>query len=409
MTDKKDETKKDEVKAPQAAVAIQVNDRGLVLKTLDDMWRYANYVVRAGIAPKGFETPEGVVVALQAGAEHRLTPMQSLQCIAVINKRPCFYGDAVPGMVESSGLQEYGFSKKVGERNPDGSYPDAYGYRYTTKRKGRDEYSYDFLVTDAKKAKLWGKEGPWTFYPDRMLLNRARTFCIRDVYPDVMAGLLTVDEANNIVNADSEGVDEDKSRTLENVIPVWQDIMIKQPTNQSVEVVPHQDADPKVNTIPDDILTFGLYLHDSSESLVCFLPKSHRLGVLTRDELNHYIETRMERFVSLTAEAGDISIHHATTIHYSKKNQTKHPRYTFYLTFRDIENLTQEKIWEKQWILSRQALFVYALKEYAPHYLKKYFSDNKYEQLQPYLDTLNFRLVHDTPKIKYKFESVFIK
>ena len=197
--------------------------------------------------------------------------------------------------------------------------------------------------------------------------------------------------------------------TLENVIPVWQDIMIKQPTNQSVEVVPHQDADPKVNTIPDDILTFGLYLHDSSESLVCFLPKSHRLGVLTRDELNHYIETRMERFVSLTAEAGDISIHHATTIHYSKKNQTKHPRYTFYLTFRDIENLTQEKIWEKQWILSRQALFVYALKEYAPHYLKKYFSDNKYEQLQPYLDTLNFRLVHDTPKIKYKFESVFIK
>ena len=213
MTDKKDETKKDEVKAPQAAVAIQVNDRGLVLKTLDDMWRYANYVVRAGIAPKGFETPEGVVVALQAGAEHRLTPMQSLQCIAVINKRPCFYGDAVPGMVESSGLQEYGFSKKVGERNPDGSYPDAYGYRYTTKRKGRDEYSYDFLVTDAKKAKLWGKEGPWTFYPDRMLLNRARTFCIRDVYPDVMAGLLTVDEANNIVNADYEVVDDDKSRT----------------------------------------------------------------------------------------------------------------------------------------------------------------------------------------------------
>ncbi len=213
MTEKKDEKKKDEEKVQETAVAIQVNDRGLVLRTLDDMWRYANYVVRAGIAPKGLETPEGVVVALQAGAEHRLTPMQSLQCIAVINKRPCFYGDAVPGMVESSGLQEYGFSKKVGERNPDGSYPDNYGYRYTTKRKGRDEYSYDFLVIDAKKAKLWGKEGPWTFYPDRMLLNRSRTFCIRDVYPDVMAGLLTVDEASNMVNADYEVVDDDKSRT----------------------------------------------------------------------------------------------------------------------------------------------------------------------------------------------------
>ncbi len=222
-TPKQEETAvvKQDVKAPMLT-----SQKGLVLTSLDDMWRFAGYVVRSGLTPKGLEKPEAVVIALQMGYELGLPPMQSLQNIAVINGRPCVWGDAVPGLIEASHKQEYGYPTKIGKRNPDGSFPDSYGYRYTTKRIGREEYSYEFTVADAKKASLWGKQGTWTFYPDRMLLNRARTFCLRDVFPDVLRGLVTDDEAKNMVDADFT-VEETKSRTEKLV-----DIVTNQPNSQ---------------------------------------------------------------------------------------------------------------------------------------------------------------------------------
>ncbi len=190
-------------KKTTAVSVIPTSGHGLQLRSLDDMWRFAGYVIRSGFAPKG-DTPEAVVVKFQMGAELGITPMQAMQNIAVINGRPSLWGDIVPGLAEASGQQEYGYAEKIGQRNTDGAYPDGYGFRYVTKRRGRKEYSYDFTVDDAKKARLWGKEGPWTFYPDRMLLNRARTFCLRDVYPDILKGLRTVEENRDLPMVDAE-------------------------------------------------------------------------------------------------------------------------------------------------------------------------------------------------------------
>ena len=51
---------------------------------------------------------------------------------------------------------------------------------------------------DAKKAGLWGKQGPWSQYPNRMLLMRARTYAYRDCFPDRMRGMLTAEEAHDM-------------------------------------------------------------------------------------------------------------------------------------------------------------------------------------------------------------------
>jgi hypothetical protein len=54
-----------------------------------------------------------------------------------------------------------------------------------------------FSVADAKRAGLWGKSGPWTQYPRRMLQLRARGFALRDAFPDVLKGLVTAEEAQD--------------------------------------------------------------------------------------------------------------------------------------------------------------------------------------------------------------------
>jgi hypothetical protein len=54
-----------------------------------------------------------------------------------------------------------------------------------------------FSVEDAKRAGLWGKQGPWSAYPKRMMQMRARGFALRDAFPDVLKGLITAEEAED--------------------------------------------------------------------------------------------------------------------------------------------------------------------------------------------------------------------
>ncbi len=65
-------------------------------------------------------------------------------------------------------------------------------------RRGEAPQRRTFSVADAKRAGLWGKSGPWTQYPDRMLQLRARGFAIRDVFPDALRGVMTREEAEDM-------------------------------------------------------------------------------------------------------------------------------------------------------------------------------------------------------------------
>jgi hypothetical protein len=66
------------------------------------------------------------------------------------------------------------------------------------KRRGYSKpTTVTFTVADAKKAGLWGKQGPWQQYPRRMLQLRARGFALRDAFPDVLRGLVTAEEAQD--------------------------------------------------------------------------------------------------------------------------------------------------------------------------------------------------------------------
>ena len=52
----------------------------------------------------------------------------------------------------------------------------------------------------AKQAGLWGKPGPWSQYPDRMMLARARAFAYRDGFADVLKGVRSIEEENDIAS-----------------------------------------------------------------------------------------------------------------------------------------------------------------------------------------------------------------
>lgn len=166
--------------------------RGLALATIGDAMKFGEMVANSDFAPKDFRgKPASCVLAIQAGAEIGLSPMQALQSIAVVNGRPAVFGDAALAVVKASLVCEYVTEAVDG----DGEQMVA---TCTAKRRGYPSATVvKFSVADAKKAGLWGKSGPWTQYPKRMLQMRARGFALRDAFPDVLKGLVTAEEAQD--------------------------------------------------------------------------------------------------------------------------------------------------------------------------------------------------------------------
>ena len=166
--------------------------RGLALASFDDAFRFSKMVASSEFAPKDFRgKPESCLLAIQHGSEVGLSPMQSLQSIAVINGRPTIWGDAALALVQSSPVCEYVREYTEGEG-------DALVAVCEAKRRGYPQPTVvRFSMADAKRAGLAGKSGPWSQYPARMLTLRARGFALRNAFADALRGLITAEEAQD--------------------------------------------------------------------------------------------------------------------------------------------------------------------------------------------------------------------
>jgi hypothetical protein len=127
------------------------------------------------------------------GAEIGLPPMQALKNIAVINGRPTIWGDALLAIAYSKGLIE-DINETINTQNNETIAT------CTIKRRGNTTpTTRSFSSVDARRAGLWGKSGPWTQYPNRMLQMRARGFALRDSVPDALGGFTLAEEAQDII------------------------------------------------------------------------------------------------------------------------------------------------------------------------------------------------------------------
>lgn len=190
------------VPAQPAKAIVSIGDRGLRPTDMDGLWRTAQAVSKSGLAPKGLESPEAVFVAMEMGLELGLPLMASLQNIAVVNGRPTLWGDSQLAVVRATGeLEEfsewYEVAGKRVPRNPS-AFDDGTTAVCRVKRRGLEASETAFSVADAKRAGLWGKAGPWSQYPARMLRFRARSFGLRDQFGDALRGLLSTEEAGDI-------------------------------------------------------------------------------------------------------------------------------------------------------------------------------------------------------------------
>jgi hypothetical protein len=207
---------------------------------------FSQMLSKSAMVPKAYQgKPEDIMVAVQWGYEIGLAPMQALQNISVINGKPSVYGDAAMALVQASPVCEGVDESIEGEGTPN---PVAV---CIARRKGRNPVIVRFSVEDAKRAGLWGKQGPWQAYPKRMLQMRARGFALRDAFPDVLKGLITVEEAQDYP-------DEAKPRPVKDVTPM--------PANPLDVIVPPALPEPEPEPVTVEAVAVDDYVPDLHES-----------------------------------------------------------------------------------------------------------------------------------------------
>ena len=189
----------------------------LAPRTFDEAVRFSKMLADSDLAPKDFKgRPANVLIAIQMGAEVGLAPMAAIQNIAVINGRPSLWGDAALAVVQAH--RDFESIKEYSEGQGENKIAIC-----EIKRKGHDLHAIRFGISDAKKAGLWGKAGPWTQYPDRMLQMRARGFAIRDKFADALRGLNIGEESMDLPVIDAASTSE-QSAVVQAADPVKDEI-----------------------------------------------------------------------------------------------------------------------------------------------------------------------------------------
>jgi len=161
----------------------------LVPQSLDEAFRVAQAIASSGLAPRGLDKPEQVMVAIMAGAELGLAPFQALQSFAIVNNRPTLWGDGLMAVARAQGIKAKEWI--------DGEGDSAVAHCEVTRPDTGETIARSFSVVDAKKASLWNKQGPWQQYPKRMLQMRARAWALRDVCADMLRGFQVREEVED--------------------------------------------------------------------------------------------------------------------------------------------------------------------------------------------------------------------
>lgn len=227
-------------KAAPAARALPLTKGGVEVHDTTDMYELASKILKSGIPlPQTIKSAADLVGILLFAHERGLPPIFAAQNIAQINGKLTMYGDAIVGLVRSSGK-----AKRISEFF-EGKGDELEAVCQVERKDIEGLTEFRFSVADAKSAKLWGKAGPWAQYPKRMLQMRARGFAMRDAFADVLGGIITREEAEDYPKREAVNASQDTQEQILNKLDDVVDVTVTEPA-------PAQEYEPGANDEPGD-------------------------------------------------------------------------------------------------------------------------------------------------------------
>lgn len=164
-----------EMTSPLAAVAA---------RNLDDVFRLAEVAAKSGLY--GVKSPEDAFIRMATGMELGLSAIQSLRGIWVLNGKPSLGAELMVALcLKHPECERFEMVTSTKEEST-----------WRTVRRGH-ETKLSWTMEQARQAKLAGGN-VWQAYGETMLRWRCASALAKLVYADILAGLLSTEEASSI-------------------------------------------------------------------------------------------------------------------------------------------------------------------------------------------------------------------
>lgn len=163
----------------------------LMPTTLDEAWRIATALSKSSLVPPHFQNkPENVLAMIFMANDLGISATQALREIYVVEGKPSSSALLKVALVQqSSACETWDMIESTSTQAT-----------FETKRRGRKAVRLTYTLDDAREAKLLpAKPGSnWDKRPKLMLRRRCASELADEVYPDVVKGLRTEDEIEEI-------------------------------------------------------------------------------------------------------------------------------------------------------------------------------------------------------------------
>lgn len=215
------------------------------------------FLFENGVLPARYLEKDGTITeqslnkamaVIAFGKSHHIGASLALSRTMVVNGEITLWGDALTAIIYASGLLEY----KEEEYDPATQTAIC---RIKRKDMTRPEVR-TFSVADAKIAGLWGRN-VWAKYPTIMLGAKARNRCIREVFPDVLAGLTITEDALEMQQ------NTDSTTKYSTILEAPASTVVKKVADAEVE-----DITPELTYVPVETFKEMIEKAETKEDLV---------------------------------------------------------------------------------------------------------------------------------------------
>ena len=190
-----------EVQRPRAIATTQQSQEsydpraGLVPQSFSELRRMSEIFANSQLIPKHFQKcPDDCFVALQMAYRMGLDPLTALQNMFVVSGRPGMSAQLCIALANRSGIFKGPLEFEViGKKSDANLSVTCFGELAKTGR--RVEFTVDMAMA---KAENWTKNPKYQSMPELMLRYRAATLLIRTTCPEVIVGMHTVDELEDV-------------------------------------------------------------------------------------------------------------------------------------------------------------------------------------------------------------------
>jgi len=175
---------------------LTLNSNTSIMHPLDIMeksWKFAVIMAKSDIIPTHYRNkPENVFIAMQSAYRMNLDPMMMMQNTYVVSGKLGMNSSFAISLANNSGLFLSGIRYRI-----EGAGDNLRVTAYTNLKKTNDEISFTIGMKEAM-AEGWTKNPKYRSLPELMLRYRAATLLLRTHAPEVLNGMHTVEELQDI-------------------------------------------------------------------------------------------------------------------------------------------------------------------------------------------------------------------